>query len=157
MKRPTWHDYFIGLAYIASTRSHDTQTQVGCVIVKDKKVISMGYNGFCSDVDDERLPTVRPKKYPFMGHAEENAVSNMLVKPDKAEAYITHVPCYRCAKLLWQNNIRTWYIPHHQKAHGHSKEDETVYYHLLENGLKIAYFPPDLSYLNKIVGGKKNI
>jgi len=156
MSRPTWHDYFIGLAYIASTRSHDTQTQVGCVIVKDKKVISMGYNGFCSGIEDEILPTVRPDKYPLMVHAEENAVSNMIVKPDEAEAYITHRPCHRCAKLLWQNNIRTWYMPSEEKAHSHSRQDDMVYELLLINGLRVGYFPPDLSYLNKIVDRQKN-
>lgn len=152
----TWDDYFIGLAYYASVRSHDDQTKVGCVIVSDKRVISMGYNGFCKGVDDSDLPAVRPDKYPFMVHAEENAVSNMLINPPSSkQAYVTHMPCNRCAKLLWQNDIRDWYIPEGCKAHGHSKEDEIVYQHLIDNGLQISYINPDLSYLNRLVGEQK--
>ena len=156
MSRPTWDDYFIGLAYLASARSHDEQTKVGCVIVSDKKIVSVGYNGFCSDVNDENLPTIRPLKYPYMVHAEENAISNMIVKPSSAEAYITHVPCYRCAKLLWQNNIRAWHVPTNETVDSHSEDDAIVYSHLLKNGLKIVHLEPDLSYLNKIVEQQKN-
>lgn len=157
MNRPTWDDYFIGLAYLASARSHDEQTKVGCVIVNDKKIVSVGYNGFCSDVNDENLPTTRPFKYPYMVHAEENAVSNMLIKPPSAEAYITHMPCQGCAKLLWQNNIRTWHVPDGGMVESHSNEDHVVYSHLFENGLEITLLKPDLSYLNKIVERQKTI
>lgn len=152
----TWDDYFIGLAYYASIRSHDDQTKVGCVIVSDKRVISMGYNGFCKGVDDSNLPTVRPDKYPFMVHAEENAISNMLINPPSLkQAYVTHMPCNRCAKLLWQNDVNHWYIPEDGEAHSFSKEDATVYQHLIDNGLKITYLNPDLSYLNRLVQKEK--
>lgn len=152
----TWDDYFIGLAYYASVRSHDDQTKVGCVIVSDKRVISMGYNGFCKGVDDSDLPAVRPDKYPFMVHAEENAISNMLINPPSPkQVYVTHMPCNRCAKLLWQNDIHDWYIPEGCKAHGYSKEDEIVYQHLIDNGLQISYINPDLSYLNRLVERQK--
>ena len=141
----------MGLAYYASIRSHDDQTKVGCVIVSDKRVISMGYNGFCKGVDDSNLPTVRPDKYPFMVHAEENAVSNMLINPlSPKQVYVTHMPCNICAKLLWQNDIHDWYVPEGCKAHGYSKEDEIVYQHLIDNGLQISYINPDLSYLNRL-------
>ena len=150
--RPTWDNYFMGLSYHASTRSHDTQTKVGCVIVGDKRVISMGYNGFCAGVNDDNLPTTRPNKYPFMVHAEENAISNMLITPSSVKtAYITHQPCNRCAKLLWQNNIHHWFLPENNKAHGFSGEDAIVYGHLIDNGLKITYMNPDLSYLNRLI------
>ena len=108
--RPTWDDYFIGLAYHASLRSHDSQTQVGCVIVSDNKAIGMGYNGFCSNVEDEDLPTTRPQKYVYIVHAEQNAVSNIIIKP-----------------------------PH------------SILSHLIENGLKVKYIKPNLSYLTKII------
>ena len=112
MDRPSWDQYFMGMAHYASIRSHDSETRVGCVLVNTlHHVVGMGYNGFPAQCNDAVLPTFRPEKYPFMVHAEENAVSNMIVKPDEAEAYITHKPCHKCAKLLWQNNIRTWYMP----------------------------------------------
>tara|TARA_R100000008_G_C3577081_1_gene165944 strand:+ start:1080 stop:1571 length:492 start_codon:yes stop_codon:yes gene_type:complete len=155
MEKPTWHDYFMGFAYLASSRSHDAQTKVGCVLVSDKKVISIGYNGFCSGVDDDSLPSKRPHKYPYMVHAEENAISNMVIHPPSAVAYITHMPCHRCAKLLWQNNIRTWYVPIDSVVHGRNIDDQIVYNHLVENGLEIITMLPDLSYL-KNIKDKKN-
>ncbi len=147
INRPTWDNYFIGLAYYASTRSHDSETQVGCVIVSQNRVISMGYNGFCEGVDESQLPTTRPNKYPFMVHAEENAISNMLINPPSVKnAYITHMPCNRCAKLLWQNGITNWTIPEYCMAHSYSKDDEIVYNHLVNNGLRIKHIKPDFSH-----------
>jgi dCMP deaminase len=139
-KRPTWDEYFLSFARLASTRSHDSQTQVGCVIISEKKILAVGYNGFCSGVKEDELPTTRPDKYPYMVHAEENAVSNMLIKTSTPKtAYITHFPCYRCAKLLWQNNIRSWKIPLNKKVESSSQEDSIVYDHLVRNGLKISW------------------
>ena len=156
--RPNWHDYFIGLAYYASTRSNDSQTKVGCVIVgADNRISSIGYNGFCSGVDTSDLPTKRPLKYPFIVHAEENAICNMIIKPSfKKTAYITHVPCHRCAKLMWQNDVREWYLPVKKKAHSYSEDDEIVYNHLIENGLKINYIRPNLSHLYDIIPDEKH-
>lgn len=152
MTRPTWNDYFIGLAYYTSLRSSDSETKVGCVVVNDvNRVLSMGYNGFCMDVEDSELPTTRPDKYPYIVHAEENAISNMIIKPSEyLRAYITHTPCFRCAKLLWQNGIREWYIPESRKAYSHSEDDNIVYQHLLENGLKIYNIVPNLSHIKLI-------
>ena len=102
--RPTWDEYFMGMAHYASIRSHDSETKVGCVIVgKPNIIVGVGYNGFCSSVKEDDLPTTRPDKYPFIVHAEANAVSNLVVKQiDCYKAYITHLPCSTCAKLLWQ-------------------------------------------------------
>lgn len=94
LTRPCWDQYFMGLAYYTSIRSHDSQTKVGCVIVnEDNNVVSMGYNGFPKGVDDAELPTKRPEKYPFMVHAEENAVSNIITKScNNLKVYLTHFP-----------------------------------------------------------------
>jgi deoxycytidylate deaminase len=148
--RPTWDNYFIGLAYHASLRSHDSQTQVGCVVVDSNKIVGMGYNGFCSNVNDNKLPTTRPEKYPYIVHAEQNAVSNMVIRPPFTKIYITHSPCAVCAKLLWQAGIREWVIPERALVNGHSEDDSLILAHLLDNGLKLKYIKPDLSYLTKI-------
>tara|TARA_Y100000310_G_scaffold301820_1_gene338618 strand:- start:598 stop:978 length:381 start_codon:yes stop_codon:yes gene_type:complete len=117
----------------------------------DNRVISIGYNGFCSGVDTSSLPTTRPMKYPFIVHAEENAISNMIIKPSfNKVAYITHVPCHRCAKLMWQNEVREWYIPSNKKAHSHSEDDEIVYNHLQDSGLVIHYIEPNLDHFEQI-------
>ena len=149
--RPTWDDYFIGLAYHASLRSHDLQTQVGCVIVSDNKAIGMGYNGFCSNVEDESLPTTRPQKYAYIVHAEQNAISNIIIKPPHSKIYITHSPCAVCAKLLWQAGVREWILPKGALVNGHSNDDSLILSHLVENGLKVKYIEPNLSYLTKII------
>ena len=140
-RRPTWDEYFLSFAALASSRSHDSETQVGCVIVGDKKILAVGYNGFCSGVNEESLPTTRPDKYPYMVHAEENAISNMVINTSSEKiAYLTHTPCYRCAKLLWQNGIRDWRIPlSENRVHGFAKEDAIVHDHLTGNGLKITW------------------
>ena len=157
MERPTWDEYFSQFAFLAATRSHDPQTKVGCVLVYENRIISVGYNGFCSGVIEDNLPVARPHKYPYMVHAEENAVSNMVVKPNgKITAYITHTPCHGCAKLLWQNNIREWKIPEDCNVKSHSVEDRIVYNHLIDNGLAVQRITPRKSYLNELIEGTKN-
>tara|TARA_R100000005_G_C4883803_1_gene134122 strand:- start:167 stop:637 length:471 start_codon:yes stop_codon:yes gene_type:complete len=138
--RPSWDEYFMQLAVLTATRSPDSQTQVGCVLVHKKRIISAGYNGFCSGIDDSDLPRTRPEKYPYMVHAEQNAISNMIIKPKKnIVAYVTHVPCCRCAKLLWQNNIRHWKILSGQQAFGHSEEDKMIQNLLFDSGLRLDW------------------
>ena len=140
MGRPSWHQYFLGLAQYASIRSHDNETKVGCVFIDDQMhVVSMGYNGFPAQCEDSYLPTTRPAKYPFMVHAEENAVSNIISKNSQSSltAYITHFPCNRCAKLLWQNGIRKWYVAKGAKTFSTDENDRIVYNHLIDNGLII--------------------
>ena len=148
MTKPTWDEYFIGMAHYASIRSHDSQTKVGCVIVGSPNVVvGIGYNGFCSGVKENDLPTTRPGKYPFIVHAEANAVSNLVVKHiDFYRAYITHLPCASCAKLLWQTGVMEWYVPKNSKAHGEAEEDKIVYNHLVDNGLEINYLDSDKVY-----------
>ena len=140
-KRPSWDEYFMEMAHYAYIRSHDSQTKVGCVIVGSPNVVvGVGYNGFCSNVKEEGLPTTRPDKYPFIVHAEANAISNLVVKQiDYYKAYITHLPCANCAKLLWQSGVHEWYVPKGSKAHGETEEDNIVYEHLIDNGLEITY------------------
>ena len=76
-REPTdWDNMFFSEAVLWSRRSHDSQTQCGCVLVKNKTVIATGYNGFMREIDDSSLPSTRPEKYPFMIHAEANAVYN---------------------------------------------------------------------------------
>ena len=141
----------MGLAHFTSLRSHDSQTKVGCVIVNsDNQVVSMGYNGFPRGVDDSSLPTIRPYKYPFMVHSEENAVANLTIATgDELKIYLTHYPCYRCAKLLWQFNVRKWFVEKENLVISACKEDRKVYNLLVENGLEILEIETDT---NLIVG-----
>lgn len=107
--RPSWDDYFMGLAFVVSQRSHDKHTAHGCVIVdQDHHILGCGYNGFPRGFNDDSLPTLleRPEKYNWMVHSEVNAVTNMM-KQGKGPftAYVTGECCNDCLIHMWQNHI----------------------------------------------------
>ena len=108
-----WDNMFFSEAVLWSRRSHDVQTQCGCVLVKNKTVIATGYNGFIRSIDDLALPNTRPEKYPFMIHAEANAIYNAAREGQStmgAKAYITAPPCVSCLQMLWQTGIHEIYF-----------------------------------------------
>jgi len=149
--RPDWDQYFMAMAHLAAVRSHDEQTQVGCVIINDKNhIVSLGYNGFPANTKDDHLPRVRPGKYPFMLHAEQNAISNMIIKDDKLKAYITAYPCSVCAKLLCQNNIRELIIDKNGIIYSMNENDISVVNFLFDNGLKIREIKFDQTILSNL-------
>ena len=114
--RPDWHTYFLGLAKVVSLRSHDSQTQHGCIITdQNHRILGVGYNGFPKGLDDLVLPDTRPDKYPWMIHAERNALSNCVIRPDNGIAYVTGQCCNDCIMALWQEGIRKVYM---LKSHG---------------------------------------
>ncbi len=77
MNRPTWDEYLMAFAELASTRSHDSETKHGAVIVDpDHRILGMGYNGLPRHGNESKYPTTRPLKYPYMIHAEMNAILN---------------------------------------------------------------------------------
>lgn len=138
--RPDWDDYFLNIAHVASSRSPDEQTKVGCVIVnEDKHIVAIGYNGFPAGTNSDHLPTVRPHKYPYMIHAEQNAISNMETKNKNLTAYVTARPCLVCSKLLWQNGVRRIVIDGNGVVYSLTPEDLMVLKFLIDNGLKIDY------------------
>ena len=109
-ERISWEQYFMSIAHLTSIRSPCTRLHVGCVLVKDKRIISSGYNGFLPNaphnsivVDDHEVATV---------HAEQNTISDSAkrgVNVNGATAYITHYPCIHCAKLLAASGISEIY------------------------------------------------
>lgn len=108
-KRPTWDEYFMTTAKLASLRSQDPSTKVGCAIVNNNKLVSMGYNGFPSGLDFtwEKGEGIN-NKYFYIVHAEANALLNAenLSKLKDATIYVTLFPCAECAKLLIQAKIK---------------------------------------------------
>ena len=107
--RKSWHDYFMEMADVVASRSKDPTTKVGCVIVSDDKVVvSTGYNGIPAGVDDKPERMERPAKYLWTSHAEENAVAQAARVGSRlrgGSAYVTHMPCSRCARMLIQAGI----------------------------------------------------
>ena len=108
----SWDDYFMGIALLASMRSKDPNTQVGCCIVNEKKIIlSTGYNGFPKGCSDDEYPWEREgesnlTKYPYVVHAELNAILNAGGKSlEGATLYVDLFPCNECAKAIIQAGI----------------------------------------------------
>jgi dCMP deaminase len=106
-----WDEYFIGFARHAATKSKDRSSKVGAVIVKNKRVISTGYNGFPCGVDDD-VPErhERPLKYSWTIHAEENSIALAAkygIACEDATIYVTPFhPCSRCAGTIVQSGIK---------------------------------------------------
>jgi dCMP deaminase len=126
-KRPSWEDYLLGLAFVVSTRSHDAETQHGCVIVDERhKILGTGYNGFPPGINEEGLPTRRPEKYPWMLHSERNCLDNMKERPIGTTAFVTGKPCVPCLHSMWTNGVRTvYYADLGDKKSWQKETDET--------------------------------
>ncbi|MBR0374502.1 MAG: dCMP deaminase family protein [Mogibacterium sp.] len=107
----SWDEYFMGIALLAAMRSKDPNTQVGACIVDDNNIIlSSGYNGFPKGCSDDEFPwdrTGEETKYPFVVHAELNAILNSGGKDLRgARLYVALFPCNECAKAIIQSGIK---------------------------------------------------
>ncbi len=111
----TWDEYFIALAKLTAMRSKDPSTQVGaCIVSEDNRILSVGYNGAPNGFDDDNFPWDRQgenleTKYPYVCHAEMNAVLNYRgTRKDfeNARIYVDLFPCNECAKIIIQSGIK---------------------------------------------------
>ncbi len=108
----SWDEYFMGVAKLSAMRSKDPNTQVGaCIVNQKKRIVGIGYNGFPYGIDDDKYPWESDgeflnTKYPYVVHAEPNAILNSTVSLDGASLYVTLFPCHECAKLIIQSGIR---------------------------------------------------
>lgn len=111
-ERLEWSEYYASIALLASARSPCKRLRVGCVLVKDKRVVSVGYNGFLQNAPHESIVVDNHEQ--ATAHAESNCVANAAragVITLQADAYITHFPCINCYKLLVAAGIqRIFYI-----------------------------------------------
>ena len=108
-----WDEYFMGIALLSSERSKDPNSQVGaCIVSNDNKILSIGYNGFpvgCNDDDLswEREGDFQNTKYPYVCHAELNAILNYTGSTIKgSKMYVALFPCNECAKAIIQSGIK---------------------------------------------------
>lgn len=104
--RVSWDEYFMSLALLASSRSQCKRLRVGCVIVKNKRVVSTGYNGHLPNTPHESV--IRDTHEQATVHAEQNAIADAAkrgVSIGGSTAYVTHYPCLTCAKLLASSGI----------------------------------------------------
>ena len=113
--------------------SHAKRAQVGCIIVKDNRIISIGYNGMpsgwdndCEDIVRDDRGTTTLKSKPEVLHAETNAIAKVAQSSDSAAGaslFCTHMPCLDCAKLIHQSGItEVYYRVDYFAARGSGKE-----------------------------------
>ena len=112
---------YMDIATRVAELSHARRLHVGCVIVKDDRIISMGYNGMPAGWDNNCEEVIEQhedggqilKTRPEVLHAESNAIAKLAKSSDSgagADMFITHAPCMECAKLILQSGIRNVYF-----------------------------------------------
>ncbi len=122
-QRVPWPDYFMRIAYLVSERSTCTRRKVGCVAVRDKRVLATGYNGapsgirHCLDIGclREELGVPSGERHEICRglHAEQNVIIQAAlhgVSIRDAEIYCTTQPCLICAKMLINCQVRAIYF-----------------------------------------------
>jgi dCMP deaminase len=110
----SWSEYFMSVAYLSAMRSKDPNTQVGaCIVNEDNKIVGIGYNGMPIGCNDDCLPWARSAanvldtKYPYVCHAELNAIVNKNSSDLKnCTLFVGLFPCNECAKLIIQSGIK---------------------------------------------------
>ena len=106
-KIPDWDEYYKEITQVTAKRSPCTRLQVGCVLVKDNRIIAQGYNGFLPNCKHESI--IRDGHELATVHAEQNAVSHCAKRGtgcDQSTAYITHYPCVNCMKVMCAAGIK---------------------------------------------------
>lgn len=110
-----WKQYFMIQAILASVRSKDPSTKVGCIIVdKNNHQVSMGYNGFVSGIDEtqlswSRIGSINDNKYGYVVHSEANAILHTNQSLEGCSIYVTLFPCNECAKMIASKKISNVY------------------------------------------------
>lgn len=109
----TWDEYFMGVALLSAKRSKDPSTQVGaCIVNNQNKIVGVGYNGLplgCSDDDFSwnKQGDFLQTKYPFVCHAELNAILNNIgLDLSGYKIYTALFPCNECTKAIIQSGIK---------------------------------------------------
>ena len=144
----TWDEYFMSICVISSYRSKDPSRKVGCCLIEknSNKILAIGYNGFPRGCHDSKLPWQKDDrwlntKYPYVCHAEANAILNANSSLQNSVAYVTLFPCNECAKLMIQSGISEVVYTEHQ--YNESTKAATHMFNMA--GLKVRHFKPQYS------------
>jgi len=143
-KRPSWDSYFMQLAQVVAGRSTCLRRQVGAVMVKDRQILSTGYNGspsgllHCDEIGCLRqslnVPSGERMEICRAVHAEQNALIQAAkhgVAIAGADLYCTHQPCVQCTKMMINAGIR-------RVVYTHSYPDQLVVDMATEAGLELV-------------------
>ncbi|MFO8015971.1 MAG: cytidine/deoxycytidylate deaminase family protein [Candidatus Woesearchaeota archaeon] len=119
MKRPSWDEYFMKIAFLVAERSTCRRHHVGAVIVKDKRIVTTGYNGAAAGTkdclelgclrDEMKIPSGTRHEICRAIHAEQNAIIQAGlhgIQTHGATMYCTHSPCILCAKMIANAKIK---------------------------------------------------
>ena len=109
-----WDEYFMLQAMLASFRSKDPSSKVGCVFVDENNhQATMGYNGMVAGIDESKIPWGRDttvglefQKYGYVVHSEANAIMHANRSLKGCRAYVTLFPCNECAKLIASQKVK---------------------------------------------------
>lgn len=110
MERISWQNYFSEIVKTTAKRSPCERLKVGCILVKDNRIVSQGYNGFLPGCPHKSI--VRNNHEQATIHAEQNTIADCAkrgVSCMGAIAYITHYPCINCTKSLLASGIKHIY------------------------------------------------
>lgn len=132
-KRPSWDEYFKEIVICTTKRSSCKRLQVGCLLVKDNRIISQGYNGFLPGCVHKSV--IRDGHEQATVHAEQNALCDCAkrgVSSDGCTAYITHYPCIICTRLMLASGIKEI------KYINNYKNDELVLYFCEQLNVKVT-------------------
>jgi dCMP deaminase len=146
-------DYFMKIAETTAELSYAKRLQVGAVLVKDRQIISSGYNGMptgwdngCEytvpeliDVESKTITPDQLKTKPEVLHAEMNCISKVArstLSSEGATMFCTHAPCMDCAKFIYQAGIITLYFKNHYR-------DEQGLNFLFRSGVNVHYYSPN--------------
>ena len=111
----SWDEYFMAITKLSAMRSKDPSTTVGaCIVSNDNRILSIGYNGDPNGFNDDEFPWNREgdnlnTKYPYVCHAELNAILNYRGSKkdlENAKIYVDLFPCNECAKVIIQSGIK---------------------------------------------------
>ena len=108
----SWDQYFMAVAHLSALRSKDPNTRVGaCIVNPEKRIVGLGYNGFPMGCDDdvyswEREGEYLDTKYPYVVHAELNAILNSIQNLKGCTLYVSLFPCNECAKAIISRESR---------------------------------------------------
>jgi len=145
MPRVSWEEYFMNIAKEAATRSTCDRKHIGAVIVRDKTILSTGYNGSIRGMPhcDEAGHMMENDHCVATIHAEANAVLQAAkngVMIDGSEVYISASPCWPCFKMLANAGIKKIY-------YGEFYRDERIFDVAKKIGIELTHIKVDQSKL----------
>lgn len=155
--RPSWQQYFMEMAFLASKRSTCLRRKVGAILVRDNQIISSGYNGspkgisHCAQTgclrEQLNVPSGQNHELCRGVHAEQNAIIQASLNGSNTRnthLYCTHQPCSICAKLIINAEINTVYV-----ANPYPDELAQKLFH--ESNIEVIHFDMETGDLKRLV------